>query len=410
MIDLYRSENLLVRCLPASDQSRWVVTFDNYGIGHGFDRQGFGETFFQTAGISAIHVMGVREDWYQYSDIFDAMAAVRQAVAGAARVMTYGSSMGGYAALRFAEAAGANAALAMSPQYSIDPSTVPFEMRWTQDAGRIQWLPEIAKPLSLSFAPIVVYDTRIEDAQHAALISADTEIVEIKLPYTGHPSTTALGEVGLLRPLVLQALSGELDVPAFRKSALKARRQSPKHLAQLASAQPEHRLRCALDIAQKAVELAPYNGFGLLALARLQSRMGLHDQAIEHIRPMAKNVARDIHYFVHLADMLAAAGRYPEALDVAEQVVTQLPDHIHLRAWKAHFHWLNGEVDQAIGQTRDVISLDPLNAHYSTSLEAYEAAQRSETPIPSRPAEPTPPHPWLRRLVRSARRLAGYRP
>src|SRR5690606_30202022 len=135
---------------------------DNYGIGHGFDRPGFGEEFLRNAGISAIHVMGVREDWYQYPEMPAAMQAVRQATAGAERVMTYGSSMGGYAALRFADAAGANAVLAISPQYSIDPKKMPFETRWHQESQRIQWRPEIDGRIVCDSYPVIVFDP-IED-------------------------------------------------------------------------------------------------------------------------------------------------------------------------------------------------------------------------------------------------------
>ena len=75
---LFESENLVIKVRAQSDKSRWVVTFDNYGIGHGFERLGFGEAFFADNGVSALHVMGRREDWYQYPEIKQALAAVRE--------------------------------------------------------------------------------------------------------------------------------------------------------------------------------------------------------------------------------------------------------------------------------------------------------------------------------------------
>lgn len=408
MIELYRSENLLVRSLPAQDRSRWIVTFDNYGIGHGFDRPGFGQAYLQAAKISAIHVMGVREDWYQYPDIFEAMAAVRKEVAGALRVMTYGSSMGGYAALRFAEAAGANATLALSPQYTIDPEKVPFELRWTQDAGRIQWRADVQKPLALGHVPVVIYDPQILDAQHVAMIARETPIHAIRMPYTGHPVTTTLSEVGLLKALVQQTLAGELDVDAFQKQALIQRRKSPHYLANLAEAQSLNRPLTAYALAHMAINLSPNNRTGKLVLAKIQSRFGYHEQAIETLRPVVKMIKADLLFMIPLAEILAAGGHYNEALEIAAKVVELQPDSVHLWAWKAHFLWLDGQGDEAIELVKKAMALDPLNRHYARSLEAYEEAKRAqeaELDASTAPdASPSAPITLWKRLVQKLRR------
>ena len=89
--------------------------------------------------------------------------AARAAVPEGARVMTYGSSMGGYAALRFARALRADAILALSPQYSIDPAVVPWEDRWRQDGARIAWLPALAGPLDPNVRPLITSTCRTRD-------------------------------------------------------------------------------------------------------------------------------------------------------------------------------------------------------------------------------------------------------
>ena len=114
--EIYRSNNILVRSAVINDRDPVVVTFEHYDIGKGFDRFGFGEQFLLSQGISAVHVLGSGNDWYQYDDIFDALGAVRAVTADARRTITYGSSMGGYAAVRLADASGADAVLALSPQ------------------------------------------------------------------------------------------------------------------------------------------------------------------------------------------------------------------------------------------------------------------------------------------------------
>ena len=68
-----------------------------------------------------------------------ALEAVRDAVRGYRRVVAYGSSMGAYAALRFGGWAGADCAVALSPQYSIrDPAVMRFEKRWADASARFR--------------------------------------------------------------------------------------------------------------------------------------------------------------------------------------------------------------------------------------------------------------------------------
>lgn len=387
MSDLFFSENVVVRSIPASDTSRWVVTFDNYGIGHGFDRPGFGQEFLADAGISALHVMGAREDWYQYPEMGEAMKAVRQATSGAERVMTYGSSMGGYAALRFSDAAGANAVLALSPQYSIDPKKVPFEKRWIQDSRRIHWLSEIDGRLTSAARPVVVFDPSAEDGQHIALIQSDIEITAISLPHVSHPATTYLGEVGLLKPLVFQTLSGELDGPSFNRQARLARRTSSLYVSNLAQAQPGYRLALALSLARLAVERAPGNPLVGTTLARILSRAGEHDEAVAEMERVTALTNGDPNYLVHYVNALMAANRPVEALGTAREVVSTWPHMAHLHAWESAVLWGAGQHDAAIEATTRAMTLDPQDKKYPRLLKSYRQ-KRAEVQAPWR---------WIRR-------------
>jgi len=369
MSDLFRSDNVVVRSVPASDLSRWVVTFDNYGIGHGFDRPGFGEDFLRNAGISAIHVMGVREDWYQYPEMAAAMQAVRQATAGAERVMTYGSSMGGYAALRFADAAGANAVLAISPQYSIDPKKMPFETRWLQEGQCIEWRPEIEGRIVCEVRPIVVFDP-IEDGRQVERIQEDIDIWPIRLPHVSHPASTYLAEIGLLKPLVFQALSGELDSAAFGIEARRRRRASGFYLSKLAMSQPAHRRGLAFDLARLAVKTNPSSPLVGLAFAKLLSAEGQHDDAIERLEGIVASTNRAPVYLIPYVDALMAAGRFEEARPHAREAVEAFSHQAHLHAWEGFLLQSLGEKQAAIEAVERAIALDP-NPQYRQMLKAY---------------------------------------
>lgn len=397
MLDLFRSDNVVVRSVPASDASRWVVTFDNYGIGHGFDRPGFGQEFLRSAGISAIHVMGVREDWYQYPDMAAAMQAVRQAVSGAERVMTYGSSMGGYAALRFADAAGANAVLALSPQYSIDPRKTPFEQRWLQDSQRIRWLPEIDGRIACRARPVVVFDPSKEDGRHIALIQRDIDIVPIRLHHVSHPATTYLGEVGVLKELVLQTLSGELEAATFALKARRLRRTSGVYVATLALSQPPHRRELALSLAQRSVEVSPGNPLASSALAILLSREGRHDEAVAQFEGILSATNRDPNYLVPYTEALLAGGRYPEARAHAREAVEAMPHLAHLHAWESTLLWASSENAAAVIALERAIALDPKRKRYRNLMRTYRREMRLHAAIRAKSVAGR----WAVRLVRA---------
>lgn len=374
MIDLFRSDNVVVRSVPAEDVSRWVVTFDHYGIGPGFDRPGFGEDFLRQSGVSAVHVMGRREDWYQYPEMIEAMVAVRQATAGAERVMTYGTSMGAYAALRFADAAGANAALAISPQYSIDPAKVPFETRWLQDGHRILWMPEIDGELVCGCRPVVVFDPAGEDGPHVRLIEAEIDIVPVDLRYSKHPSTTYLVEAGLLKPLVFDVLSGVFDAPAFKREAAQRRRHSATYLSRLAELQPSHRRKTGMALARRACEIAPNDPIALGVLGGYCADIGDHDQAVALHERATEVSQRAPNCLVSHGNALVAAGRLDEALVLADEVIEQLPEQAHLRAWRSLILWRLGSVELAVDAINQAIALDPHQSGYFSTLERYREA------------------------------------
>lgn len=375
MDELYRSDDVVVRRVPSTDQSRWVVTFDNYSIGHGFDRHGFGEAYFQSHGVSAIHVMGRREDWYQYPEMAAVCGAIRVATAGATAVMTYGSSMGGYAALRFADWIGVTSALALSPQYSIDRAKMPGEPRWAHDARRIAILPEIDGPIRPCGRMVIVYDPQSLDCQHGERIAQDVEVQSIRLPYTDHPVTTYLSEVGLLTPLVMQTLDGTVDAARVTRQSHDRRRSSSVYLSALARNQPSWRPRTALALARRAVEVSPDSPIALLALARLLTQAKQHEEALDLHRRQLETTGRVADYLVPYANALFAAKDVDGACRIADEVTTTLPLVSHLHAWSAFLLWSAGRFDEARQAMATASALDPTNIQYEVMLATYRFGQ-----------------------------------
>lgn len=382
---LYRSDNLLVRCVPSLDQTRWAITFDNYGSATTFDRDGFGQQFFMARGISVIVVLGRGNDWYQYADMPEAIAAITDMVAGADRVMTYGSSMGGYGALRFADAIGAHACLALSPQYSNNPARTPFEWRWTQEAATVRWLPEIDGRLRATIKPVVIFDPRGDDGRHADLIAADIAITAIPLPYTGHPVTTYLGTVNLLERAALSVLDGSFDPSAFEHEARVRMRGSSVYVSELALRQPPHRRRLATALARKALALLPDSELMMHILAKTLTAQGLFDEALPLHAEAVRKANGFLGYALPYSEALAAAGDVPAAMALAETMIAQEPGYAQLHSWIGHLFWIAGRKTEALAAARQARKLAPANAHYRATLLlyrspnafTYEAARRT---------------------------------
>ena len=390
ILDLYRSERIVVRQVATSDLDNWIVTFDNYSIGHGFDRPGFAQDWLRTQNISAIHVMGRGEDWYQYEDIAEALATVRAVVEGAPRVMTYGSSMGGYAAVRFADAVGAHSALALSPQYTLDPEIAGHDRRWAQDAQRIGWIKSLNGPLTTQSRVVVVYDPNGLDGWHGERIAADAAVTSIRLPYTAHPVTSYLSEIGVLAELVVRVLHDILDPVAFQRDARRRRVDSGVYLGELAGAQPVHRYGTALALARRAVAANPVNHHARLNLARLLLQGGQQSEAMNLFAGLVEDSDRALTYLVEQARALSIIGNVGDARDIAIEVVARAGDVAHLHGWAAHLCWLSGNTGEARKLIRRAVRLDPANPDYLRSAADYHFGLHG--PDTAAPVRPTP---WL---------------
>lgn len=374
-MELYRSDTLVVRQVIASTTQNWVITFDHHSIGDGFDRFGFGEEFLRANGISAIHVLGRGNDWYQYDDIFDAMAIVRTATANATRRITYGSSMGGYAAIRLADAVAADGVLALSPQWSINPARSRWENRWPQDSQRIRWIDAIDGRLQCRARPVLVYDPHVAlDRQHVTRISAETPSMLVPVPYSGHPASTFLGEVSLLRPFLEAVLQDHFDPKAMTDAIRERRSTSSVYLGALAERQPKTRPRTALTLARAAHAARPDSTLGMLSLARILARTGHHSDAVTLHREIAVRTERLPLYLIPFADDLWLADRRRDAIAIADEVVTALPEVAYLQTWFAAMLWKHGARSRAIDHQKSAVALSPKNPRYRRRLYAYRIA------------------------------------
>ena len=325
-LTVFRSGSLAVRGHLGRNDTTCFVVFEPMGDDLSLDRVAFGEGFFATTGYDALHVLSAHNNWYQDADLPAALDAVRDIARTYARVITYGSSMGGYAALRFGGSVGAHVAIAISPQYSVLESKLVFEPRWRRHRralvhrieGPDDRLPAVADAY-------LFYDSRSLDRFHAAAIVAEMPaIAAVPIPYGGHPVGPTLAELGLMSSTIVAAAAGRLDVAALCSAIRRGRHRSGLTLLTLARRQPPHRLRLKARLAERASRAVPgepiyasYAGLVLECLGHREDALRYHRAATERLGLGTCEL--------RLARFLWRGAAFAEARDAARRARALLP-------------------------------------------------------------------------------------
>ena len=344
--ELFRSDDLLVRRVAGFGGPLCYVTFASYTDDRTLDRLGFGQDFFHARGIDAIHVLSRENRWYQHPELMDALATIAAATADYERVIAYGSSMGGFAALRYGGTCGANVGLALSPQYSVDPAIAPFDRRWADDVARIAFRDDADLPtLPLQY---IAYDPRdAHDRSHFALFAAQSPTIGLPVPHGGHPVGSYLLETDLLRALLEQIESGSFDDRAYARELRRRRRPSGHYFYVLAHRMPLHRPRQKVALARLAVETQPDNPLYRSQLGNALDAAGDFDAAY-HVHQDAIVMAHANMFQVHYLMLhYEARGDYDRAIEVGDRLIAENPEVLWLplerkrvRRKRRHRNWL----------------------------------------------------------------------
>ncbi len=325
-VELFRSNDLLVRQVDGHGSTACVVTFASFTDFRFLDRLGFGEEFLGLSGLDAIHVISRDNDWYQYPETVDAMAVVHAATRRYGRVVTYGSSMGAYAAIRLAGLVGAHAVLALSPQYSIDPTVAPWDTRWVECSKRFHAVWERTLPLPAVPEAYVAFDPTDLDRRHIALFRAAFRFQPLALPRAGHPVTGFLVDVGLLKHAILDVAHGRFDAAAFTALALARREQSAQFLMTQSGRLPKRHRARKIAMLEQAMRLAPTNaavvsqlGLELGRVGRFAEAGAMHRRSLE-LAPDHPNLQ------FHHSLSLEASGDIAAALAIMERLEVQCGD------------------------------------------------------------------------------------
>jgi hypothetical protein len=248
-----------------------VVTFDP--IAYFWDRPPFGHEFLRKQSLDVVAVRKKTENFYQplSRQAFD--AAVAPVAARYARVFSYGSSLGAYAALYFGRDEPWTV-IASSPRNSAHPQ---FGARAWQ-----KQVPFRHEPMRPDITPrcraVILFDPR--DAIDRRYL--DGEVLRQfpdadvrRVPYSGHPSNQVLSEMGFIAPFVRAVLSGRPRAgwPTLDRRAARHRSAAYFHVLALHAVQKQH-VACADALVARSLTLKPSS---MLAL-RVQGLVRLAQQ------------------------------------------------------------------------------------------------------------------------------------
>lgn len=146
----------------------------------------FGRAFVRSRGEQGIYFDPKRMDWYQHRDIWQAVGEAVKYTIG--RTITYGSSMGGFGALVFADMLSADLVIAAVPQCSVFPSIVgSFDRRFADFAvGLEPQRPDAREGLSSEIRVAFIYDPlNREDRRNIKLIAGGLRCDALDVPAWG---------------------------------------------------------------------------------------------------------------------------------------------------------------------------------------------------------------------------------
>lgn len=405
---LYRSEHFLVRRVGDFSKKLLVVSFDSYTDNPSLDRPGFGEGFLSSIQIDALHVISRTNAWYQYPEFDEALKTIADVSRQYEQVFTYGSSMGAYAAVRHGARLNATA-IAIAPQYSVDPGIMPHENRW-HEAQNLAFIQERRQPIDPPKKTFIFYDPFHKlDRSHVQKIAQDIPVTEITIPYAGHVTGVYLAEAGLLATGIRQIINNTFDPSAYIREARQRRTTTGKYYEVLSSIARHKHPEWAITFARKAAENCPGDAGHAHNLAQILKEHGSMAEA-EAWEYRATELDPCNHFYQKCLGMIfLAGGKFTECQEILNKLIQASPDtadYFHLMAlsFAAQMRF-----SEAIPFEEEAIKKDPARSLYRQDLLRFRKKLIDQKRSTSKTSDT--PRPQLRRyfLVHFKRKIRRRR-
>lgn len=218
---LHECDRLRIKSIDFSGKRRNDRVLVSWtGVGHAMGAVNVQRKEFASVGAQydrALFVTDLKRSWGNNLPL-DVIKAHLPSQKDGAEVSAIGNSMGGFLAIAFSKLLSFRRVFSVVPQFSVHPDVVPWERRWKHYLSSISdW--QICS-LENAFSPecdyFVVTSQSGPDARHAKLMGEKPTLTRITIGLDGHDVGKRLKELGLLKNLVSDCLSGAYDPNEFR--------------------------------------------------------------------------------------------------------------------------------------------------------------------------------------------------
>ncbi len=344
--NIFRSDDLAVDFFSLGDSQNKSVafTFTAFTPSTKPDKNalagvGFGGELLLRNGFDVVAFKSAKNLWYQNLSA-ETIKEIERFINDSSIIylnrVSYGSSMGAYAAIQFSRALKIDIVLALSPQFEIDQ---PYDQRWQSLAQQIDFQYRIdSNAISDTCKYFVAYDPKNEDRLHIQKLSTLIDkhhLIEIRTPYSGHPSTTYLFETGLIQNIALSVLQHA----TFDHSSIRTNRKHSKtYLHELSKwLTLKNKNKSALIAINRAIRIDS-TALALLIhkiviLEKLCDPVAARTLAYETCKQFTGGTIVDAHLLASLSDVLISYQDFSGALILIEKAIeideTVMEFHLH---------------------------------------------------------------------------------
>ena len=337
----------------------------------------WGRYFAERAGFSGLGFVARRNNWYPERHMKAAAEAARATIGRYQRAITYGSSMGAYAAVKYSNLLGATACAAFGPQFSIDPAdgvTSPAYTRFFEPglhSGMGIRTEDVCPQPFVFFDPTERFD--LEQVRSISRVAPET--IEVAMPYTGHECIKVVAGVQNTRQILLQCLDN--DVAGVRASCRRHRAGSAARKAGLAGALVARRPDLAFTIAEQGRDKMDPKQLALFYDSAAGSYIdkGAWIAAEDMARRALAIMPTRTSFIRRLATVFERSKRWNEALPLFLKYLELTPADATIHNVVAGIHLTLGDVDLADAAIARAVALPPPRVGVLRRLAAIRMAQ-----------------------------------
>ena len=180
--------------LNSTNKDKWAVRFDHWYL----NKKDFLPIHpIKNGSYNIIHFQSKNNCWYQNDDIFKSIDILKEFLSDKKFIITYGGSMGAYAAIAFSGVLGAQCTIALSPQFSLsqDFRKIAGDNRWLLETQNYS-LDHIKDSSEKIIKGLIIYDPlHHQDNIHAEHILKISEQFPLKINGGWHSPAEILDNI-----------------------------------------------------------------------------------------------------------------------------------------------------------------------------------------------------------------------